>query len=40
MHTEMLIRKPEGAHKEYRNMLEDINTLMLNCMYMYIYLFI
>jgi len=40
MHAEMLIRKPEGAHREYRNMLEDINTLVLNCMYMYIYLFI
>lgn len=36
MHTEMLIRKPEGAHKEYRNVWEDINPLVLN--YIYIYL--
>jgi hypothetical protein len=35
MYTEMLIRKPEVECKEYRNMWEDINPLVLNCVYIY-----
>ena len=34
MHTEMFIKKPQGTRKEYRNMWEDINPLVLNYIYM------
>jgi hypothetical protein len=36
MYTEMLIRKPESECKEYGNMWEDSNPLVLKCMSVYV----